>query len=187
MALLPLEPSLLGTHPLRVEAVLGSVESLVTAGAFARVGELPLWLVIVAPLIGNDILDPFSWWTGRRFGDRLLTLGMRVERFRPAVIRAEGLIRRWGPWAVVLAYYLPVPNAIVYLAAGQSGMSLPSFIVLDLAGTALGIVPIILLGYVIGQSAVDLARLVTQYAAISTVVLVALIVLRYAWRARVGG
>jgi membrane-associated protein len=178
LALTPLEPWLLASHPILVETLIGTPEAFITAGAFARVGEVPLWLAIGAPLIGGDVLDPFSWWLGRRFGKRLLLLGARDERFRPVVLKVDDLLRRRGGWAVLLAYYLPLPNALIYAAAAESGMSLWSFIVLDLIGTALGIVPIILLGFAIGQGAVDLARLITEYAGIVTVALVGVLVAR---------
>ncbi|HLY64650.1 MAG TPA: hypothetical protein VKU60_03865 [Chloroflexota bacterium] len=55
-------------------------------------------------------------------------------------------------------------------------MPLGLFIVLDLVGTALGIIPFILLGYAIGQGAVNVAELITRYSGISTVVLIVLIV-----------
>lgn len=183
-ALTPLEPSLLATHPILVEAFIGTTESLVAAGAFARVGRAALWLAIVAPLFCGDLLDPFSWWVGRRFGKRILERGKAMERYRPAVERAESFFQRWGLWAMVLAYYIPIPNVFIYVAACESGMSVWLFIVLDLIGTALGIVPLILLGYAIGQGAVDVAELITRYSGISTVVLIVLIVAYSVWRAR---
>jgi membrane protein DedA with SNARE-associated domain len=184
LALLPLEPWLLASHPIVVETFIGTTEALIAAGAFARVGEVPLWLAIAAPVIGGDLLDPFSWWLGKRFGKRLIALGTRNERFRPITLRAAEVFERWGPWAVVLAYYLPIPNAIIYAAAGESGISLLSFIILDLIGTALGLIPVILLGFAIGQSAVDVAQLITRYAGIFTVALVVLLVARGVWQAR---
>ena len=187
LALLPLEPWLLASHPIVVETFIGTTEALITAGAFARVGEVPLWLAIAAPVLGGDLLDPFSWWLGKRFGKRLIELGTRNERFRPTVLKTAQALQRWGPWAVVLAYYLPIPNAIIYVAAGESGISLPTFIILDVIGTALGLVPIILLGFAIGQSAVDVAQIITRYAGIFTVVLVVLLVARGVWQARRAG
>ncbi len=184
LALIPLEPALLASHPILVAAFLGTTESLVAAGAFARVGRVALWLAIAAPLPGNDLFDPFSWWVGRRYGKQVLTRIKGGERYHAAALRAEASFRRWGPWAVALAYYLPIPNVLIYLAAGESGMSLVQFVVLDLLGTALGIIPLILLGFVIGQSAVHVAELITHYAGISTVVLVVLIVAFQIWRSR---
>lgn len=184
LVLIPFEPALLGTHPVIVESLLGSVESLVTAGAFARVGRAALWLVILAPVFAGDALDPFSWWLGRRYGKRILTWFRGGERYRAAAERAETYFRRWGVWAILLAYYLPLPNAVIYVIAGESGMSLPLFIVLDLIGATLGLLPFILLGFAIGQGAVNLAQLVTHYAGISTIVLIVLVVAYQLFKAR---
>jgi membrane-associated protein len=184
LALTPLEPWLLASQPLLVETLIATPEALITAGAFARVGDVPLWLAIGAPVVVSDLIDPISWWFGRRFGKRMLLLGARDERFRRALLNVEDLFRRRGGWAVLLAYYLPLPNALIYAAAGESGMSLPSFMLLDLIGTALGIVPIILIGFAIGQGAVDVARLITQYAGIVTVAIIGVLIARGVWQAR---
>ena len=184
LALTPLEPWLLGTHPVLVATFLGTVESLVTAGAFARVGRAALWVVLLAPVVCGDLLDPFSWWVGQRYGKHILEMAKGADRYRAAAERADRFFRRWGGWALVLAYYLPIPNALVYIAAGESGMSLQAFIALDLAGTALGLMPLVMLGFIIGQGAVDLAGLITHYAGISAIVLVVVIVGWNMWRGR---
>ncbi|HLY64068.1 MAG TPA: DedA family protein [Chloroflexota bacterium] len=186
LALTPLEPWLLANHPVLVEALLGTIESLVTAGAFARIGRVALWAAVVVPLFAGDALDPFSWWVGRRYGKRLLTWAEADRRYGPLMARTDAFLRRWGRWALVLAYYQPLPNAVIYMAAGETGMSLPLFVLLDLIGTALFIVPVVLLGYALGQSAVNLAQLITRYAGISTAVLVVLVVGYNVWRSRRG-
>ncbi len=184
LALTPLEPLLLATHPVLLATVVGTTESLVAAGAFARVGRAALWLALLAPVTVGDLMDPFSWWAGRRYGKRVLERLRGGERYRAAADRAETFFRKWGRWALVLAYYLPIPNVLLYVAAGESGMSLPEFFALDVAGTALGLMPFVMLGFVLGQSAVDLAELITHYAGISVVVLVVLTAAVYAWKAR---
>jgi membrane-associated protein len=52
---------------------------------------------------------------------------------------------------------------MIYAAAGWNGMRLRRFLLLDLAGAALWVVPIVGLGYAIGHPAVDLARQITHY------------------------
>src|SRR5260370_36838476 len=50
-------------------------------------------------------------------------------------------VRRWGrkfTWpAVIVAQFLPIPNAIIYVIAGWAGMSLLTFIILDRISTLL--------------------------------------------------
>src|SRR5437879_5101925 len=101
LAMTPVTPWLLASHPLLLEALLGSISSLVTAGAFARVGRAAFWLVVAAPLL-TDLLDPFSWWLGRRYGKRLLEMGKANPKYKPSLELAERFFGRWGGWAVAL-------------------------------------------------------------------------------------
>ena len=103
-------------------------------------GGPPLGLSKIARYLGG----------GGRFG------GRRTDR-------AVGLLDRYGAWAVIVSRVLPVPSAVIYAAAGWNGMRLRRFLLLDLAGAALWVVPIVGLGYAIGHPAVDLARQITHY------------------------
>jgi membrane protein DedA with SNARE-associated domain len=58
------------------------------------------------------------------------------------------------------------------------------FLLLDWAGTALSVLPLVLLGFALGQPAVSLAQLITKYAGMSALVLLALIVAYNLWRNR---
>ncbi len=181
LALSPITPWLLATHPILLEALVGNTVSLVTAGAFARVGRTPLWLAILAPVVAGDALDPFSWWTGRRFGPRIPRTGRWGESYAPLMAKAERLFQRWGPWTIVLSYYLPVPNVIIFLLAGEAGMPLVVFVLLDLIGATLAVLPFVLLGFVLGPEAIRVADTITHYAGLSAIVLVVGMVAYSSW------
>ena len=51
LALYPMRPLLIGGHPVLLELLTGSMTSIVTAGAFARVGQVPLLLALVVVLV----------------------------------------------------------------------------------------------------------------------------------------
>lgn len=74
LALWPLVPALLGSHPLLLEIVSGSLLAEVTVGAHSRLGELPLWFAVIAAVPGTMLFDWVFWWAGRRWGDRALHL-----------------------------------------------------------------------------------------------------------------
>lgn len=178
LATIPLIPSLVGTHPVLLEALQGSTAAMVAAGAFARVGRAQLWLAVAAGVFGLAALDPAIWWAGRRYGRRLADFYARRSSRRQsrAIEKAERVFKRWGAWAVVFAYYIPVPNNFIYAAAGETGMPLWRFVALDLAGTLLYVSLIVGLGYAIGQRAVDVATVVSRYALVSTAGLILLVV-----------
>jgi membrane-associated protein len=158
MALVPATPALVGRDPVLLEALQGSIPAMAAGGAFARVGEASLALALLAPLPTLMMADPFLWWAGRLWGPKIARYlgGRRTDR-------AVGLLDRYGAWAVIVSRVLPVPSAMIYAAAGWNGMRLRRFLLLDLAGAALWVVPIVGLGYAIGHPAVDLARQITHY------------------------
>jgi membrane protein DedA with SNARE-associated domain len=188
LALWPLTPALLGSHPLLLEILSGSTVSEVTVGAHSRLHELPLWVAIAAGVPGTMMFDWVFWWAGQRWGDRALHMFLGrdssprgVARREARIARLERATRRWG-WALVpLAYYLPVPSFLVYVAAGLSGMRLRTFLALDLLGTLLWVGPIVGLGYAIGKPAVDVVDRIDHY---STYLTIAVVVVMVALQAR---
>ena len=185
MALLPAVPALVGSHPLLLELLRGSMSSMITMGGLARTGHSSLVVAVLAGVPAYMMFDWLYWWAGRRWGDRALRhlLGSpdQVERRRQRLKRA---MERFGAAAVALAPFLPLPSALVYAAAGLGGMRLTTFLVLDLLGSLLWAGTMVGLGYVLGQDAVDVAHAITHYSLWITVAIVAVVVLRQARRAR---
>lgn len=179
-------PSLLKNHPVLLEALTGSVAAAVTGGAYARVGRVALPLVVLAPLVAIAIYDGFAWWAGRLWGSRVIDLytQQRSARFRRRVIRFEGWIRRRGVLALAVAYFLPVPNFVVYLMCGASGMSLGLFVVGDAIGTVLWNGLLAGLGWSAGRSAIRVVDTINHDALVITLALVGASLLAGIWRAR---
>lgn len=184
LLLIPVVPSLLGRDPVLLEALRGSIAAMVAGGAFARIGQASLLLALLAPLPTLMMTDPFVWWAGRLWGpDVAKYLGGQGPRGKRRVNRAVRWLERYGSWAVLFAYVLPVPSALIYAAAGWTGMRLRRFLALDLAGTLLWIGLIVGLGYAIGRSAVQVAHQITHYSLLATIALVVVTVAFVALRA----
>jgi membrane-associated protein len=185
IALIPAIPRLVGRHPVLLELMSGTPPAQVAAGALARVGGTSLVVALVAGLVGTMMFDPLFWWAGRRWGRRgaamLVGQGERAHRL---VDRGERIGERWGPLAVVVAYYLPVPNVLIYALVGWTGMRLVTFIAFDILGAALWSGLMVGLGYAIGQSAVDVAHAITRYSLWVTIALVVLVFARQAFMRR---
>jgi membrane-associated protein len=183
LALLPLVPALIGSHPLGLEIISGSTLAEVTVGAQSRVSELPLWVAVAAGVPGTMMFDWVFWWAGRRWGDRALHLLLGsdssprgVAKREARALRLERLAERFGPAAVVLAYYVPVPTVLIYAAAGLSGMRLRTFLALDLVGTLLWVAPVVGLGFAIGKPAVDVVHRIDHYSLLLTVAVVVVVI-----------
>jgi membrane protein DedA with SNARE-associated domain len=164
LVLLPFRASLVGTHPVLLEVLNGSTEAIVSGAAFARVGHGTLAVVLLAAIPGLMKFDLLYWWAGRLWGERIILLLSGRRKHGPKFIAR---VDRWGRWftwpAVVVSPFVPIPNAIVYAVAGWAGMSLVTFLILDLIGTMLWAGMLAGLGYSLGHHAVVVAQTVSRY------------------------
>ena len=174
LLLRPLKPFLLASHPAALEFLTGDLTEIGAAAAFARIGELPLWLVVVAGAAGMVKFDWLTWWAGRQWGGgiiRMFTTSERAQRF-------AGRTAELNPWvlrtAVVLAVLPGVPTAVVYAMAGWAKMRLVTFLLLDLVGALVMTGLVAGLGYGLGQRAVDVVLLVDKYASVVSMTMIAL-------------
>ncbi|HEY2650578.1 MAG TPA: VTT domain-containing protein [Solirubrobacteraceae bacterium] len=185
VALLPLAPSLIGTHPVFLEALRGSTSAMAAGGAFARVGEASLVLAVLAPLPTLLFVTPFFWWAGRLWGPNVVaTLAGGNPKADQWAKRSGAHLERGGGLAVGLAPFLPIPSAIIYAAAGWTGMTLRRFMIFDLLGMLSWVGLIVGLGYAIGHPAVQVAKAISRYGLIATIALVAIAVVIAVLRSR---
>jgi membrane-associated protein len=177
LLLLPLVPSLIGSHPALLELLRGSISSMIAMGAMARTGHSSLLVGIAAGVPGCIMFDWLYWWAGRRWGQR--AVGMLVGAGRNAdrrTRRMQSATERFGPFVVVFSYLLPVPNPIIDAAVGWGGMRLWVFLLLDAIGATLWVGLMVGLGYAIGQPAVDVVHAIGRYSLWVTLAIVAAIV-----------
>ena len=164
LVLLFLSPSLIGTHPVLLEALRGSTEALASGGAFARVGQASLLLAILAPLPTLLFITPFYWWAGKLWGPKAAEVlsGGHPSAKRWAQ-RSGRHLERYGSYAVLIAPIIPIPSAFIYAAAGWTGMTFRRFMVFDTLGMLAWIGLIVGLGYAIGHPAVHVAKEISHY------------------------
>lgn len=145
--------------------LVGSISALVSGGVFARVGELPLLLVVLAGLFGAMGFDAAYWWAGRRYEHRLRRdlvryAGIPVRR----VEQAERIMGRHGFWILVVRFFQPVPNIALQMLAGAGGMSLLRYLVASLLGGLLWVGVLVSVGFAIGEPAVAVIDAITRNA-----------------------
>ncbi|MFG1814973.1 DedA family protein [Kribbella sp. NPDC049174] len=166
LALRPVKPFLLASHPVALAFLTGDLVPIGAAAAFARTGETPLWPVVLAGAIGMVKFDWLTWWTGRQWGEGIIKMFTTSQR----VLRFAGRATELAPWilrvAVLLAVLPGVPTAVVYAMAGWARMRLGVFLLLDLAGALIMTGLIAGLGYWSGQRAVNVVLLVDKYASV---------------------
>ena len=164
MATMPMRPFLLGSHPIVLEFATGSLSAVGAGAAFARIGEAPLWLVVLAGVVGMIKFDWLFWLAGRRWGAKVVGMFAPGERAQRFVAR----VRAWPPWVlrlIVVASALPgIPAAAVFALAGLSRMRLVVFLLFDALGALLVTGLVAGLGYGLGQHAVDVVLTIDEYA-----------------------
>jgi membrane-associated protein len=185
-ALLPLRLSLIGTHPVIAELLNGSTESIISAAAFARVGQGTLAVVLLAAIPGLMKFDILFWWAGRLWGERFIMALPGSRR----VAKHLGRVQLAGPkftWpAMVVSSFLPIPRAIIFVIVGWAGMRLLTFLILDLISVLLWAGLLAGLGYTLGHHAVVAAKTISHYSwwvTIGIVVVTVLLALRSQRRA----
>ncbi len=185
-----LEPSLIGTHPVLLELIAGSTPAMITGGAFARVGQASLFLAVLAPFLPLLIVAPLLWWAGRLWGPGIVKMisrgGPRAQRRTARAIRWG---KRYGSWTVAFSYFLPVPNVLIFASAGWTGMSLRRLVALHVFATTVCITSNVAVGYWIGRSAIHVAKEISHYGLILTLVLFVVMVVASArsnWRLAYG-
>ena len=173
LALMPLRPWMLVNAPVLQEFINGAKTAVVAAGAYARIGEIPLWLVVVAGIIGMGKLDWAFWLAGRRWGDGVLRLFAQNER---QIKRIESLKRipNWALFLMTIVARCPgVPGTLVYLVAGWTRMRLSLFLIADVLGCLIFTLIWTILGYELGESAVNVLKIVDKYAIWLTLAIIA--------------
>ena len=177
LLLLPFRASLVGTHPVLLAALNGSTEGIVSAAAFARVGQGSLAVVMLAAVFGLMKFDLLYWWAGRLWGERIILLLSGRRKHGPKFIAR---VRRWGrkfTWPlVVVAPFLPLPNPIVYAVAGWAGMSAVTFLILDLISELAWAGMLAGLGYSLGHHAGVVAQTISRYGLWVSIGIVVLVV-----------
>jgi membrane-associated protein len=91
------------------------------------------------------------------------------------IARDQRFVDRHRLAAVILAPWLPVPSALLFVASGWRRLPLPLFIAADAAGTLAFDSLVLLIGYGAGRHAVSLARRVSEFAAVATAALAAVL------------
>ena len=171
-------PKLLGTHPVLLELIRGSSSSMITGGAFARDGRASLVTAVAAGVVGLGFFNVFYWWGGRRYGNRILAFyTQRNQRYQSWVDRSERFLARWGGLTLIVQYYQPIPNALLYIGTGASGLPLWLFLVCNTIGCLLWVGLMVGLGYAIGHPAVSVAKTISHDALLATIALFVLVII----------
>ena len=109
-----------------ISIIIPSTAVLIGVGALIATGSLSFWPVWAGAAIGALIGSTFSWWLGRRYGDRIL--GLWPLRNHPELIaKGRAAFARWGSAAIVIGHFFGPLRPVVFLMCGMAPMPLARF------------------------------------------------------------
>lgn len=172
MVLMPLRPFLIAKVPTLLALITGARTVIAGAGAFAAVEGRSLTLVILAGFIGMLKFDWLFWLAGRMWGEGV----MRLYASTPQQKRQFQKIRDLPHWLLYIMLFFSrfpgVPGPIVALIAGWGRVRFWLYFLFTSVGSLLMAVVFAVLGYMIGQPAVDVLKLIDKYAVFISLALI---------------
>jgi membrane protein DedA with SNARE-associated domain len=146
--------------------------ALVTAAAYAAVGRLNIFGVIVAAAAGAIVGDNMGYWLGREGGVALIhRFGKRVGLDDEKLARAHAFFERYGARTVFIGRFVALLRSWAAVLAGVACMPYRTFTLYNALGGVAWATLFGTLGYVFGRNLPRLERYIGQ-ASLALVVLV---------------
>ena len=113
-------------------------------------GQFTLWkllvLIPVAAILGGQV----GYWIGRSIGTSMFKPNARVLKQR-YLDEAHAFFEQRGPFAIVLARFVPIVRTLAPITAGAARMGYGVFTLFNVIGAVVWGVGLVLLGYGLGQ------------------------------------
>lgn len=123
---------------------------LFAAGAFAAVGLLNPVLLFVLLVAAGVLGDGANYWIGRTFGLKGFSDTGRFLNTR-YIEKTNAFYAKHGPFAIVIARFLPIVRTFAPFVAGMGQMEYRRFTTYNIAGAMLWVGACGLAGYLFGN------------------------------------
>ncbi|HST63758.1 MAG TPA: DedA family protein [Mycobacteriales bacterium] len=110
---------------------------VVTGGVLSASGDLNVFLVFAAGVVGAFLGDSACYWIGRKLGTRAAEKFLRGDRGKRSLDWAERTLDRRGRTLIAVARFVPGGRTAVSLVAGTTEFPWRSWMLADLAGVVL--------------------------------------------------
>jgi membrane protein DedA with SNARE-associated domain/rhodanese-related sulfurtransferase len=172
----------------RIGAPVPAAPLLVVAGALAQADRLSVWACIAVSLAANLAGDAVWFWSGRRWGHRVLRLLCQISLSPDSCVRqSESIILKWGGQSLVLAKFVPGVSVVAAPMAGALAMSWTRFIVFGLLAGAIWTLAFLGVGMLFSNQVEQVLSVLAQggeIAVVAVVLVLAALVAQRWWRRR---
>jgi membrane protein DedA with SNARE-associated domain len=126
---------------------------MIPAGYLASKGEMNIYLVVIAGILGSLAGAVFNYWLALKFG-RVFVLKFGKYFFfkEETLIKMETYFAKHGEISTFVGRLVPVVRQYISLPAGLSRMNLPKFAFYTSLGAGIWVIILTLLGYFIGDN-----------------------------------
>jgi membrane-associated protein len=124
---------------------------LFTGGLLAAHGTLDIWVLAPAVAVVAVLGDQTGYFIGRRIGPALFK--KEDSRFfkQHYVTESHAFFEKYGPWAIILARFMPFVRTFTPVVAGVSYMRYPVYLGFDIVGGVLWGGGVTVAGYFLGN------------------------------------
>lgn len=124
---------------------------LFAAGAFAALGSLDVWTLLVALVIAAVLGDTVNYWIGAKVGPRVFTRDHGIFFRREYLTRTHEFYDKYGTKTIILARFVPIVRTFAPFVAGIGRMSYATFITYNIIGGLAWILLFVLGGFYFGN------------------------------------
>lgn len=123
---------------------------LFAAGAFASLGSLNIFILMVLLIIAAIAGDTVNYWIGRFFGEQIVA-NPRIPINREHVEKTNEFFKKYGRKTIILARFVPIVRTFAPFVAGAGEMEYKKFASYNIAGGFIWVISVTLSGFFFGN------------------------------------
>jgi membrane-associated protein len=123
---------------------------LFTAGTFAGMGVLNVWVLFISLSLAAVLGDTVNYWIGHYIGPRAFSGDIRFLK-REYLDRTHDFYERHGGKTIILARFIPIIRTFAPFVAGIGAMSYSHFLTYNVVGGVLWVGLFVFGGYFFGN------------------------------------
>jgi membrane-associated protein len=123
---------------------------LFTAGTFAGMGVLNVWVLFISLSVAAILGDTVNYWIGNYIGPRAFSGNIRFLK-KEYLDRTHDFYERHGGKTIILARFIPIIRTFAPFVAGIGSMSYRHFLTYNVVGGIIWVGIFIFAGYYFGN------------------------------------